>query len=984
MAVGQLSAVIQFVHAMARKGASHDLSDAELLRRFIRHRDETAFESLVQRHGPMVLGLCRRVLRHDQDAEDAFQATFLVLVRKAATLRSPGTVANWLYGVAHRTALELRRASTRRHAKEAMAMPRAEPLLDLPADFREVFDEELARLSDKYREAVVLCDLQSKTRRDVARELGCAEGTVASRLARGRALLAKRLVRRGVGSSAGAFVAAVVCESASAQVPGMLASSTTRAAALLAAGHPLSSIVSTSVVAVTEGVLKSMLLMKLKILAAAFVILATSVCTAGVLSHSSVAEVRATPTTLGQQRNSAAQALPRATDLYGDPLPPGVALRLGTVRYRLGAGSIGFLPDGKTILVPNLRDGSVVLVDGRTGEIKRQIRTESVPLQSRGGLVLAPNAMSFAFTRIQGLNANQPQLGLITIWDLESEKALRTFERKPVEIGHEAMALSADGKLLASITEGGNLRVEDTASGELLIEHAFPDGKLLVQETALGATIAISNDGSTLAVAAGRNWRRLFTWKWRTETEPRELKTARSDYRGPLVFAPDGDKLIDFSYGSRSIRLWDIAQGRIIYTIKPLNPDREFNHAHFSKDSKTLFTTSDNGVEMGAIDLWDAAIGRHLSRLFGESGNIGDLAVSGGGGLLAISSGSMVRVWDLTTGKELSNSNKGHIGAVSCLAALNSFAVTASEDTTVRLWDLNSGKQLLKVAHGQGVRAVAVSPDGTKMASSSFDDSVCVWDTATGQKIQTLPGHGGVGAFRALGFSPEGKYLLSWGDDFNLRKWRLADGKAEFEVIANPVEVKLPAGVVKQRMLADHKRNLMSTPVFSPDAKYLILGISDYFIVQDTASGADLKQIPYEGGWVHSMAVSPDSRLLLASSSGKRVQTQRPDGQVIYTEEKDQPVCVWDVATGKLLRKIVVSDGSTGPCAFAADGKSFAVAVTAAEPRIAFWDIASGKKLHSIDGFLGTVRSLAFTPDGKRLICGLDDSTALVWNLPPR
>src|ERR1700710_398068 len=106
MAVDHLEAVVHYLHEIARKDAAMHLSDRDLLRRFLRDRDDSAFDALVRRHGPLVLGVCRRVLRHDQDAEDAFQATFLVLVRKAASLRSPGTLANWLYGVANRTALE--------------------------------------------------------------------------------------------------------------------------------------------------------------------------------------------------------------------------------------------------------------------------------------------------------------------------------------------------------------------------------------------------------------------------------------------------------------------------------------------------------------------------------------------------------------------------------------------------------------------------------------------------------------------------------------------------------------------------------------------------------------------------------------------------------------------------------------------------------------------------------------------------------------
>ncbi len=283
MAVGQLNAVVQYLHGLARKSASASLSDRDLLRQFIRNRDECAFEILVRRHGQLVLGVCRRVLHHDHDAEDAFQATFLVLVRKAAALRSPESLANWLYGVANRTAMEMRRARVRRQAKEAMAMPRTEPEAIAPIDFRVAFDEELALLPDKYREAVVLCDLQAKTRREAARELSCAEGTVASRLARGRALLAQRLNRRGIGISVGTVAAAAIGENAVALVPRVLTMNTIKAASLLAAGQPICAIVSASIAAATEGALKSMFMIKLKLLASILMVLTAGLCSAGLL-----------------------------------------------------------------------------------------------------------------------------------------------------------------------------------------------------------------------------------------------------------------------------------------------------------------------------------------------------------------------------------------------------------------------------------------------------------------------------------------------------------------------------------------------------------------------------------------------------------------------------------------------------------------------------------------------------------------------------
>ena len=167
---------------------SGDIADRDLLARFASTRDEDAFAELVRRHGTMVFGVCRRVTRHPQDAEDAFQAAFVVLARRAAQVRNPEQLANWLYGVAYRTALEAR--ATRRRVQEqpvsAAPEPAAPPEPDDTADLRRVIDEELAKLPDKYRSAVVLCDLEGMPRAAAAAQLQIPEGTLSSRLAQAR------------------------------------------------------------------------------------------------------------------------------------------------------------------------------------------------------------------------------------------------------------------------------------------------------------------------------------------------------------------------------------------------------------------------------------------------------------------------------------------------------------------------------------------------------------------------------------------------------------------------------------------------------------------------------------------------------------------------------------------------------------------------------------------------------------------------------
>jgi RNA polymerase sigma factor (sigma-70 family) len=267
MQTSQMSEVIRHLRrtVLLRDGAG--LTDGQLLEDYISRRDEAALAALVRRHGPMVWHVCRRVLSNYHDAEDAFQATFLVLVRKAESIASRELVANWLYGVAYQTALKARTTAARRRTRERQVMEMPEPE-GVPQDSRHglqpLLDQELSRLPDKYRIPIVLCDLEGKTRKEAARQLGCPEGTVAGRLARARGMLAKRLARHGLAVSGGVLAAVLSQSSASASVPPSLVSSTIAAVTRFAAGQTTAGGISVKVIALMEGVLKAMFLNKLK------------------------------------------------------------------------------------------------------------------------------------------------------------------------------------------------------------------------------------------------------------------------------------------------------------------------------------------------------------------------------------------------------------------------------------------------------------------------------------------------------------------------------------------------------------------------------------------------------------------------------------------------------------------------------------------------------------------------------------------------
>jgi RNA polymerase sigma factor (sigma-70 family) len=287
MATSQTTKAVQHLRRAALLQDGAGLTDGELLGCFVEHRDDAAFAALVRRHGPMVWNVCRRVLGNHQDAEDAFQAAFLVLVRKAASVVPREMVANWLYGVAHQTALKARATAAKRRVRERQVMAMPEPPVveqDPWNDLQPLLDAELSRLPDEYRAAIVLCDLEGKTRKDAARQLSLPEGTVGSRLARARGMLAKRLVRHGLALSGGAFAAVLSQKAASASVPSTVMASTIRAANLFAAGRVAASgAISAHAAALTEGVLKAMLLRKLKKAVLALGLLAIMICGGGVL-----------------------------------------------------------------------------------------------------------------------------------------------------------------------------------------------------------------------------------------------------------------------------------------------------------------------------------------------------------------------------------------------------------------------------------------------------------------------------------------------------------------------------------------------------------------------------------------------------------------------------------------------------------------------------------------------------------------------------
>jgi RNA polymerase sigma factor (sigma-70 family) len=287
MSSSQASEVIEHLRRTVLQSDRAGLTDGQLLEDFIRRQDEAALAALVRRHGPMVWGVCRRLLggRH-QDAEDAFQVSFLVLVRKAASVKPREMVANWLYGVAYQTALKARTTTAKRRVRERQVTVMPEPAVhdpDLWDDVQPLLDRELSQLPDKYRTAIVLCDLEGKSYKEAARQLGVPDGTLSARLTRARAMLAKRLAGRGLTVSGASLAAVLTQNAAPASAPASVVAYTIKAVSVFAAGEAVKVVISARAAALMEGVLMTMLFSKLKTVTALVLVLLT--CVGGALAY---------------------------------------------------------------------------------------------------------------------------------------------------------------------------------------------------------------------------------------------------------------------------------------------------------------------------------------------------------------------------------------------------------------------------------------------------------------------------------------------------------------------------------------------------------------------------------------------------------------------------------------------------------------------------------------------------------------------------
>jgi RNA polymerase sigma factor (sigma-70 family) len=666
--------VLRNLQVLFQDGTGGDLTDGELLDRFTCHRDETAFSILVERHGAMVLRVCRAVLADEHDAHDAFQATFLVLVRRAHLIDRFVSVGPWLFGVCHRIAIRARADAVRRRVRERRsaemrARESERPDQPGPESWPELY-AELARLPEKYRAPLVLCYLEGQTTEEAAGRLGCPRGTILSRLARARERLRGRLARHGLALPAIAISSSLPPSKwASGGVPASLVEATVRAAVRLGTDGIAAGTIPAAVTQLMKGTADPMKLTQLKI--AVSTLLAVGMATGAVV--------------LAQRTPSSEQAPAVRGQL---PLPDNDRIELfrrrlaQTQYFQNNPGQLPSLTAGHsedadesdspgTALIPRT-------VHGRT--LKADTAVPICVRFSPDGKILA---WGQADRTVKFLN---PITG----------KERASFRVTPRQGQHAAimeLAFSHDNALLAMACDDMTIRLRDVASGE---------ERITIPQNCFANTVAFAPDGQTLAWA-GTNaakspdpiagaWSVLTLW----DVASRKVKTTFSGHTGgisSLAFSADGTMIVSGSY-DKTVKLWQAASGKELAT---LNAPEEIHSVAISPEGR--FIVAATGDESGRIQHFPPKPG-------------------------------FVLVWNVDTRMELAAlpAHEGSVRAVAFSPDGKIFA-SAGRDGLVKVWNTQTRKlRAVLQGHGGYIYSLAFTPDSKTLASSGIDSRIRLWN----------------------------------------------------------------------------------------------------------------------------------------------------------------------------------------------------------------------------------------------------------------
>jgi RNA polymerase sigma factor (sigma-70 family) len=950
--------LVRSLALLTRHMATRHGSDAALIERYVDANDQSAFAELVRRHGPLVLGVCRRMLGQDHDADDAFQATFLVLARKARRIRKPDAVAAWLYGTATRVC---RKALAKRVARPIMA--RTSKITDPCADlaWKEVcgiLDDELSRLPDALRDPLILCYFNGLTRDEAAAKLGWSPRTLMRRLEKGRDRLRFRLARRGV-ATLGLAAAVISPAGLSARVPQELANAAFR----LGAGGTASATVSGLAAGVST---------KMMSLVVGFSLVA-ALCGFTFLNPVRQAPAEADP---AHPKTDGPRAEQLKVDADGQKLPAEAVRRLGSRKSRFSGRNDFALPtpDGKHVLLhphPSLSSYApqgLVLMDVATG---LQVRTFEE--SRRVGKVQTEEAV-----RPAAFSPDGKKLYALA-WDKSEEKTDHFYVWSYIDNPCKRVVLVWDvenGKL----TDEWELPSGSDFGSSLVGLKVSPDGKRVYVYGAITMTTdperrIVGVPG--IHVVDATNGKTLQTWE---------------GAGNPADFLADGKELITFRKGT-PITDWDTQTGKPVRTYKL---DGFISSVAISPDGKTIAAVSlandEQKKTIGQIKLWEAATGNEL-----PAPKVDGKTITSWGArilfssdsktmLLSAGSGKVLR-WDLAKGGSPTtwSAHNSRIADVFVRPGANELVSAGGYDGYVRRWDIATGKALSKTDAYDGEIAVERTPDLKSMVVVDSAGRLDVWDIATGKITKTLQTQGRMN--HEILFTPDGKQFILAAQDGPNTIWDWATCKQVGEFAPPPK--------VDNNKERDYWWGALA---FSPDGKHLLgtkFGRGSWMwtwpemkVLWRNAKELECCSFPDNesflcADWHHGLDVrdvkTGQIRKTLSKVGAAQI-VRSPDPRLLITAHLDGAWRVREASSGAVLKEIKGRQ-CFWDAAFSPSGWLLAVA---GDNSVFVYDTASWQEIARFEGHDGTVKTVFFGPDDSTLVSASpEDGTALVWSLKP-